>query len=61
MAEIIRNAIEKFLSELKKNERMIPVKDEARDKLLSVVGICKGGPKDLADKHDKYLYGITKK
>jgi hypothetical protein len=40
---------------------MIPAEDEARDKLLSVVGICKGGPKDLADRHDKYLYGIKKK
>jgi len=60
VAEIIRNAIERFLSELNK-KKMIPAQDEARDKLLSIVGICKGGPKDLADRHDKYLYGITKK
>ncbi len=60
VAEIIRNAIEKLLSELKE-KKMIQAEDEARDKLLSVVGICKGGPKDLADRHDKYLYGITKK
>ena len=60
VAEIIRNAIEKFLSELNK-KKMIPAEDESRDKLLSIVGICEGGPKDLADRHDKYLYGITKK
>lgn len=40
---------------LEKNQK------EILEKLLSVAGICKGGPKDLADKHDKYLYGASKK
>lgn len=40
---------------LEKNQK------EILEKLLSVTGICKGGPKDLADKHDKYLYGASKK
>lgn len=35
--------------------------DETIKKLLSVCGICKGGPKDLADNHDKYLYGTERK
>ena len=35
--------------------------DEMIEKLLSVVGICKGGPKDLSDEHDKYLYRTNKK
>lgn len=34
---------------------------EALEKLLSVVSICKGGPKDLSDEHDKYLYKTNKK
>ncbi len=60
VAEIIRRAIDKFLTEWKQKKQM-PVKDEITEKLLSVAGICKGGPKDLADKHDEYLYGIKKK
>ncbi len=43
-----------------KNKKKAVVKavtDEATKKLLSTVGVCKGGPKDLADKHDFYLYG----
>ena len=60
VAELVRIAIDKFLLE-KKNKRKMPVMDETTRTLLSIVGICKGGPKDLADRHDKYLYGITKK
>ncbi len=58
VAELVRIAIDKFLLE-KKNERKMPVMDETTMKLLSIVGICEGPP-DLADKHDKYLYGINK-
>ncbi len=39
----------------------LQVDENMTKKLLSVAGICKGGPKDLADKHDKYLYGMIKK
>ncbi len=60
VAEIIRKAIEKFLAEWKEKQE-VPIKDEMTEKLLSVAGVCKGGPKDLADDHDKYLYGISKK
>lgn len=60
VAEIIRKAIDKFLVEWKQKKQM-PVEDKITKKLLSVAGICKGGPKDLADEHDKYLYGIRKK
>jgi predicted DNA-binding antitoxin AbrB/MazE fold protein len=27
------------------------------DPLEAVIGICKGGPHDGADNHDKYIYG----
>ncbi|MEK6681507.1 MAG: ribbon-helix-helix domain-containing protein [Nitrospirota bacterium] len=59
-AEIVRKAIDKFLAEWKVKKEA-PIEDEATKKLLSIVGVCKGGPKDLADKHDEYLYGIRKK
>ncbi len=59
-AEIVRRAIDKFLKEWKAKKE-IPVEDEAVKRLLSVAGICEGGPPDLADKHDEYLYGIKRK
>jgi len=31
--------------------------DEDYDPLAGVIGICKGGPKDGAEKHDEYIYG----
>jgi predicted DNA-binding antitoxin AbrB/MazE fold protein len=31
--------------------------DEDYDPLDAVIGICKGGPRDGADNHDKYIYG----
>ncbi len=60
VAELVRRAINNFLSEYRRKKK-VPVEDETVKKLLSVVGICEGGPKDLADNHDKYLYGISKK
>ena len=59
VAELVRMAIDKFLSEYRRKKKL-SVEDEIEE-LLSIVGICKGGPKDLADKHDKYLYGINRK
>ncbi len=56
IAEIIRRALDKYLTEWGRNKK-IPINDTITEKLLSVAGICKGGPRDLADKHDKYLYG----
>ena len=31
--------------------------DEHYDPLDAVIGICKGGPRDGAQEHDKYIYG----
>ena len=53
-AEIIRQAIDKYLEEKSKEE--FPPTDPITNNLLSVAGICKGGPSYLADKHDHYLY-----
>jgi hypothetical protein len=60
VAEIIRKAVDRFLSEWKRKKK-IPVEDEMTERLLSIAGTCKGGPKDLADEHDKYLYGVSRK
>ena len=60
VAEIIRKSIDRFLSEWKRKKK-IPVEDEMTERLLSIAGTCKGGPKDLADEHDKYLYGVSGK
>lgn len=59
-AELIRNAIDFFLQKRGKKKE-VAVEDNAEKKLLSIIGTCKGGPKDLADKHDAYLYGIDKR
>ena len=55
VAEIIRKAIDNFLVEIKK-KKTVPIEDIITERLLSVSGICKGGPRDLSDKHDRYLY-----
>ena len=60
VAKLIRKAIDNFLSEWKESKK-IPIEDEMTEKLLSIAGACKGGPKDLADEHDRYLYGAFKK
>lgn len=60
VAELVRTAIDNFLSEYRKKKKE-PVEDETIKKLLSVAGICKDGPPDLADNHDHYLYGFPKK
>lgn len=60
MAEIIRDAINRLIVEYGK-KKTLPIEDASTDKLLSVAGVCEGGPHDLADGHDKYLYGTKKK
>jgi hypothetical protein len=59
VAEIIRKAVDGLMDGLKKNGN-IPSADRMTRKLTSIAGICKAGPKDLADDHDKYLYGAAK-
>jgi hypothetical protein len=59
VAELVRTAINNFLKERRKKKEK-PV-DEITEKLLSVAGICKGGPPDLADSIDEYLYGFPRK
>lgn len=60
MAEIIRDAINRLIAEYKR-KKALPTENETTDKLLAVAGVCEGGPHDLANGHDKYLYGTKKK
>ena len=60
VAEIIRKAIDRLLTEYKAKDEK-PLRDSMAEKLLSAASACKGGPKDLADEHDKYLYGMPGK
>jgi len=60
VAEIIRKAVGRLLTEYDAKKAR-PLKDSMTEKLLSAAGTCKGGPKDLANAHDKYLYNISGK
>lgn len=60
VAEMIRTAIDRLIAEYKEKKRL-PAEDAMTERLLSVAGVCEGGPHDLADSHDKYLYGTKKK
>jgi len=55
MAEMIRRALDRMIEEYKAKKKA-PAEDAITEKMLSVMGVCEGGPGDLADKHDKYLY-----
>lgn len=59
MAELIRKAVDKLLADWKRKK--MPPGDEITEQLISTAGVCSGGPKDLADKHDFYLYGKAHK
>lgn len=50
----------KLLEARKKKElRPVPesMKEEKADPLSKVIGICEG-PSDLAERHDRYIYGV---
>lgn len=59
-SEFIRDAINRQIADYKK-KKLPSVEEATTDKLLAVAGVCEGGPRDLADGHDKYLYGTRKK
>jgi len=56
LAVQIREALEDYLELMKKEEEQIPPFDPTE--LFSIIDNLKGsGPPDLAEKHDKYIYG----
>ena len=55
VAELVRRAIDRLVVE----QAAISYSklDEQADALLSLSGVCEGGPSDLADNHEQYLRG----
>nr|MDO8080039.1 DUF2281 domain-containing protein [Candidatus Freyarchaeota archaeon] len=45
-----------FIEHLEKKRKTGERKKEKKDFLADVIGICEG-PSDLAERHDKYVYG----
>jgi hypothetical protein len=56
VAELVRRAIDGFIGD-QKGAAVYPQADEQTNSLLALAGVCEGGPSDLADNHDQYLYG----
>ena len=56
VAELVRKAIDRLVAE-HTAETVYPAQDEQIDSLLSLAGVCEGGPGDLADNHEQYLRG----
>jgi len=57
VAELVRRAIDRLVAEQAQAAGGYPVEDEQVDSLLSLAGVCEGGPVDLADNHEQYLRG----
>ena len=55
VAELVRRAIDRLVVE--QATTSYPKLDEQADALLSLSGVCEGGPSDLADNHEQYLRG----
>ncbi|MEI6207166.1 MAG: ribbon-helix-helix domain-containing protein [Desulfuromonadales bacterium] len=59
VAELVRRAIDRLVDEENKGVAYQEA-DEQINTLLSLAGVCEGGPADLADNHEQYLRGDTK-
>ena len=56
VAELVRKAIDGFIT-AQKSSAEYPQADEQVNALLSLAGVCEGGPDDLADHHEQHLRG----
>lgn len=56
VAVLVRKALDRMVAEEAAGVAY-PVQDEQIDSLLSLAGVCEGGPSDLADNHEQYLRG----
>jgi len=59
VAELVRRAISRLVDEESKSV-VYAETDEQVNSLLSLAGVCEGGPSDLADNHEQYLRGDIK-
>lgn len=50
MAEVVRRSLEEYL-----NHPRRPTPEELRRRAMRISGIAKGGPSDIAERHDDYL------
>jgi 16S rRNA U516 pseudouridylate synthase RsuA-like enzyme len=57
VAELVRRAIDTLVAEQAKQQPEYPQLDEETGALLTLAGVCEGGPNDLADNHELYLAG----
>jgi 16S rRNA U516 pseudouridylate synthase RsuA-like enzyme len=57
VAELVRRAISKLVEEQRSQGTVYSQADEQVNSLLSLAGVCEGGPSDLADNHEQYLRG----
>ncbi|HTP67183.1 MAG TPA: ribbon-helix-helix domain-containing protein [Geobacteraceae bacterium] len=57
VAELVRRAINRLVAEQIGEGKEYPKLDEETRSLLSLAGVCEGGPSDLADNHELYLHG----
>lgn len=56
VAELVRRAIDRMVVE-QASATSYHKLDEQAEALLSLSGVCEGGPTDLADNHEQYLRG----
>ncbi len=56
VAELVRKAIDRLCAEQAAGT-VYSAQDEQIGSLLSLAGVCEGGPSDLADNHEQYLAG----
>ena len=56
VAELVRRAIDTLVAEQARQPEY-PKMDEETGALLTLAGVCEGGPNDLADNHGLYLAG----
>jgi 16S rRNA U516 pseudouridylate synthase RsuA-like enzyme len=54
VAELVRRAIDSLVADQSRSTGY-PLPDEETGALLALAGVCAGGPRDLADSHEKYL------
>ena len=59
VAELVRRAISRLVEDENKGV-VYSGADEQVNSLLSLAGVCEGGPSDLADNHEQYLRGDKK-
>jgi len=58
VAQLIREAIDKFLFPSKEKA---PAEDIKKDPFFKIVGMFESGIRDASVNHDKYIYGVQKK